>query len=112
MPSPSQAAERDGFPGFSPTSLEMNHLIVELTGLLESASTAEEFFIPYLERVMEITRAVGVAVWQRQPGGHLELLQELNFGATNLDRVANGLACHSLLLEEAALSRRGHWVSP
>lgn len=106
---PSHNVERDGF---TSGAADMNQLILELTGILEGAGTPEEFFTPFLERVLETTGSVGVAVWQRQPGGSFQLLKELNFGAANLENVPGGMMCHSLLLEEAALSRRGQWVSP
>jgi len=104
--------ERRKSPAHALDPTAFNQFLVELTGLLENASTPEEFFTPYLERVMEITGATGVAVWQRQPGGQLVLVKDFNFGALRLDQTPNGLPCHSLLLEEAALSRRGHWVAP
>ena len=104
--------DRKAASGNTVNPLEFNELLLELTGLMESASTPEEFFAPYLEKVMEITGATGVAVWQRHAGGQLQLLKEFNFGALNLERVPNGLASHSLLLEEAAISRRSHWITP
>lgn len=112
--SPNLAAsgERERLEQACATPAEINQLVVELTGLLESASTTDAFFTPYLEKVLEITGAVGVAVWQRHGAGQLQLIQEFNLGALDLDKVPNGNECHALVLEDALLSRRGHWVAP
>lgn len=107
----SQANLREGN-GLQVDAVELNQLVVELTGLLESAVTQEEFFVPYLERILEVTKATGVAIWQRHAVGHLELLHDFNFASLNLDQAKNGAESHALILEDALLTRRATWSEP
>ncbi len=91
---------------------EFSLLTTELVALLESASTPNEFFSVYLNRILRLTGGVGGVVWKRDSHGHFKREQDFNTNALQLDNIANGWAMHDLLLEDTALRGRAVWTLP
>jgi biotin carboxyl carrier protein len=87
-------------------------LLEEIGRLLDTPAAPAIFYAEFLQRVMSAVQVAGGAIWTRSADGHFDLEHAINWPALRLEAAADGITCHSQILQVASQRERALWVPP